>query len=182
MGRDTYGSGRFCSPKCSHTHVAVNYANTPEKRKQKSNTLSEHGKKKVVKPCHKCGKPIECSEYAHNALCLDCRKKKLKEVKKRKSKLQKLNEEKTIYQQILNLYHLYNLKEMNDILKVDVKLFRDIIRKYHIQPNPTFLPVQQFGRIKYTKLILNIQNRSITYKDFIRAKLILEHHYHNRSP
>jgi len=178
-----YGSGRFCCQKCSNAYSSK-FGNTTEKRKQKSNKLLEHGKKKVVKPCHKCGKPIECSEYANNALCAECRKKKYKsqvnrnENVKQQTKLQKLNEESILYQQVLKLYHLYNFKEMNEVLKIDTRLLRSVIRKYNVQQNPALLPVQQFGRIKYTKLILDIQDRSVTYHDFIRAKLILEHHYH----
>ena len=35
----SYGSGRFCSHSCAMKYVSIKYANTPEKKKQKSEKL-----------------------------------------------------------------------------------------------------------------------------------------------
>ena len=169
-----YGSGRFCCQKCSNAYSSK-FGNTPEKRRQKSENLSKRTQKHVLKPCEQCGKMVEVSSNKKHIICNNC-----KPVPKSKHKVKKYIPEETyndLYNQIKNLYNVYNFNEMQSYLHIDKTTFNIIIKRYHIKPNPIFIPINCTAKIRFSKLILN-KTESITFDDFNKVKSILEHHYY----
>ena len=182
-----YGSGRFCCQKCSNAYSSK-FGNTPEKRKQKSEKLSKGIQKHVLKPCEQCGKMVEVSINKKHIICNNCKsileskcKVNCKSVPESKRKVKKYIPEETynnLYNQIKNLYDVYNFNEMQSYLHIDETTFNNVIKQYHIKPNPIFIPINCTAKIRFSKLILN-KTESITYNDFNKVKSILEHHYYD---
>ena len=97
-----YGSGRFCCPKCARSYSS-RYANTEEKRKQKSDTLKN--KKPFLHYCIKCGMEVYSSTIGTNIYCDKC---------KIKSKNPKITSK--IYKNVNKLIKQNTLTQTNCIL------------------------------------------------------------------
>lgn len=169
-----YGSGRFCCQKCSNAYSSQ-FGNTPEKRRQKSEKLSKGTQRHVLKPCEQCGKMVEVSSNKKYIICNDC-----KPVPKYKHKVKKYISEDTyndLYNQIKNLYDVYNFNEIQLLLNIDKTTFDKVLKRYNLQPNPKFISLNCTAKIRFSKLILD-KTESITYDDFNKVKSILEHHYY----
>ena len=65
-----YGSGMFCCEKCSRSYSSK-YANTEEKRKEKSDTLKN--KEATLKYCIRCGCNILSRAATNNVVCDKCK-------------------------------------------------------------------------------------------------------------
>ncbi len=178
-----YGSGRFCCPKCARS-FSSRYANTEEKRKQKSHTLKITFKNKEpqIKHCKKCGVEVISKRNDNNILCDNCRKlshKKKNNISKNKSTVQKPKIDIELYEKIhsdiLRLYDVYNFMDMCKILNVTSHFLSKIIKYYHIKSNPIFLSSYKYAVIRFSKAILH-KETSITIEDYNKVKDIL---YHN---
>lgn len=162
-----YGSGRFCSSKCARG-FSSKYANTEEKKHQKSNTLKS--KEKVLKHCKKCGTEIYVHSSVTNVLCDNC-----KLVYQKIYKLQKSNKTNEIYNKIISLQNNYNLYDIEKILQIHHSYYKSIIKLYNIKENPIFISARKISVINLCKTILN-KETSITNKDLEQVKQIISKH------
>ncbi len=129
-----YGSGRFCCLKCARS-FSSRYANTEEKRKQKSETIKN--KELVIKHCKKCGCEVYVIPTVSKVLCDKCKQYNFSS--NTQFSIDKIN--KNIISKILELSKTYNSFDMKDIVQVSPKTIRFILKENNIDESKIYIYV-----------------------------------------
>jgi len=169
-----YGSGRFCCSKCAKSYSSK-FANTEEKRKQKSNTILN--KKPVLKYCLKCGCEVYVNPTNSHPICDECKLKINLSIKSPSKKLFiNLQSGTKKYDKIINdikiLSENYNFKDISNILQISSKQIKRICKLYNIEENKNFIPLDYRAIIYFCKKVLDT-NKSITVDMYNQVRNII---------
>lgn len=170
-----YSSGDFCSKDCARKYSSQ-FANTDEKRKQKSDVICDKlgiPHKDALRP-----RPSERKKVSYIQRPKTLAKKR-REINKKKNR----ENDKIFYDQIMELYEDYNFVDIQKKLNMSYGKFKRLKKTYGLKENPKFVSTSKVKVISFCKRVLQ-KETSITIDDYNTVKEILINHLYkdNMSP
>ena len=170
-----YASGDFCSKDCARKYSSK-FANTDEKRKQKSDVICD-----MLGIPHKDALRPRTSE--RNKVSYIQRPKTIAKKRREINKKKNRENDKIFYDQIMELYEDYNFTDIQKKLNISYEKFKRLKKTYGLKENPKFVSTSKVKVISFCKLVLQ-KETSITIDDYNTVREILINHLYkdNMSP
>ena len=185
-----YSSGDFCSKDCARKYSSQ-FANTDEKRKQKSDVICDMlgiPHKDALRPRPSERKKVSYIQrpktLAKQRREINTKRKNVTHNQRPKTPTKKNRENnKIFYDQIMELYEDYNFTDIQKKLNISYGKFKRLKKIYGLKENPKFVSTSKVKVISFCKRVLQ-KETSITIDDYNTVKEILINHLYkdNMSP